>query len=89
MKNIIYKWLPACLLVLSLAGCKEDTITLSIGAEQKLTTEISTSSAVFGEKVVFTVKLDGMDNTTQTMQEDIDVTLTFSGTVGEGMKRRM
>lgn len=88
MKNIIYKWLPACLLVLSLVGCKEDTITLSIGAEQKLTTEISTSSAVFGEKVVFTVKLDGMDNTTQAMQEDIDVTLTFSGTVGEGDEKK-
>lgn len=84
MKRMLYKLLPACLLTLVVAGCEDDKTFISIGAEQQLTTEISTPSAVFGENVSFIVKIDGMEDTDQTMQEDIDVTLTFTGKVGEG-----
>lgn len=80
MKKFTYNLLSFCLVILSFMGCKDNITEISIGKEQKLTTEISTSSAVFGDKVTFAVKIDGMSDTTLVMQEDLDVKLTFSGT---------
>lgn len=84
MRQFLYKILPACMMMLAVVGCKEDVIEISIGQEQKLTTEISTPSTIFGDKVTFTVKMDGMSDTTLVMQEDIDVRLTFSGKDKDG-----
>lgn len=78
MKKFLYGLLPFCLLTLFVAGCDDKETIISIGESRNLVAEISTQSAVMGDEVLFSVKIDQQDNKL-TLEEDIDVLLTFSG----------
>lgn len=78
MKKYFYGLLPLCLFVLTLTGCDDTETVISIGESRSLTAEISTPSAIFGDDVTFTVKIDQQDNKLS-LEEDIDVNLTFTG----------
>lgn len=83
MKKYICGIFPFCLSVLMLAGCNDTETVISIGESRNLVAEISTQSAAIGDEVTFSVKIDQQDNSLS-LEEDIDVTLTFTGKNTEG-----
>ncbi len=79
MKYIYKGCLPLVLCALFfLIGCKEDVISISIGETRNLIAEISTQSAVFGDKITYSVAIN-QTNDSLSLEEDVDVTLRFSG----------
>lgn len=79
MKYIYKGCLPLVLCALFfLTGCKEDVISISIGETRNLIAEISTQSAVFGDKITYSVAIN-QTNDSLSLEEDVDVTLRFSG----------
>ena len=64
-------------------GCKDNIITLSIGETRNLIAQTNTQSAVFGDNIIYTIAID-QSNDSLTMQENIDVKLTFSGKGSDG-----
>ena len=78
MKKYFYGLLPVCLIALAMTGCNDTETVISIGETRNLIAEISTQSAVIGDKVIFTVKIDQQDNKLA-LEENIDVELTYSG----------
>lgn len=78
MKKLIYKIFPVFIFTLLFISCKENLIELNIGKEQNLTTSISTPTAIFGDKIVFGITIDGINDTTLVLQEDVDVTVSVT-----------
>ena len=78
MKKYFYRLLPICLFILIMTGCKDTETAISIGETRNLAAKISTQSAAFGDLVTYTIRVDQQDNTLS-LEEDIDVTLTFAG----------
>lgn len=78
MKKLIYKIFPVFIFTLLFISCKENLIELNIGKEQNLTTTISTPTAIFGDKIVFGITIDGINDTTLVLQEDVDVTVSVT-----------
>lgn len=82
MKNIINWVIPMCM-TLFFTNCKDEETVISIGDTVNLTTEISTQSAIMGDDITFSVKVDQTDDVLF-LNEDVNVRLTFSGKDKEG-----
>lgn len=84
MKNSYIKILSTIFLIaIAITGCKDDIISISIGETRNLIAQINTQSAVFGDNIIYTVAID-QTNDSLSMQEDIDVKLTFTGKGNDG-----
>lgn len=79
MEKFLYKLLPVCFMLLVLAGCKDDITVIHQGEAQNLVASLNMPSAIYGDKLMFSVAVDDQQNAGLTLNENIDVILTFSG----------
>lgn len=75
IKKILYGFLPVCLLMVGLTGCKDDTME-PLPETVPLIVEASAKSFVMGEKLVLTVKVNDAKNPDRVSNEDFDIYLT-------------
>ncbi|WP_458409076.1 DUF5006 domain-containing protein [Bacteroides congonensis] len=75
IKKILYGFLPVCLLMGGLTGCKDDTME-PLPETVPLIVEASAKSFVMGEKLVLTVKVNDAKNPDRVSNEDFDIYLT-------------